>query len=656
MSTAKAVFSPAERTALIAIAEAIVPPGGAFPLGAQEADVAGVLETELAGLEPAFQERVRWLIRAWEWGHALKPPFCRFSKLPLEQRIARLSRAYQSHALVPRLLTEALKQLCGFAYAASEPFVEAMHAHGCLSAAPPRSGARLHPRQYPEIRGDVEVSADVCVVGSGAGGAVIAAECARAGLRVVVIEEGGYYTREDFDAPPFRRLLRMYRDHGAVMALGNPPIPIPIGKTVGGTTVVNSGTCFRAPAHVLRLWQRQYGLDGFDAPSLEPYFERVERILHVQPVPWEIIGKNAEVFDRGVRALGLHGEPLRRNIRGCRGCGVCAFGCPSDAKQAMHLTYLPLAEAAGATIYARCQVRHLQAEGSRITGVEAAILGPDSDPGVHGRLRIRAAYTVLACGALHTPGLLHRSGIAHTSKLVGKNLALHPALGVSASFPEPLYHWRGTLQSYFVDNLLLSDGVMIEVTTIHPAMAISGAKAVGPELKEFLADLPFRASAGLFVSDTSHGEVRCLPGSRHSIVRYDLSRSDMARLLRGMALVAEIFLASGANVVHTNLPGLPHIRGSRDLGQLRDCSRWKPSNLHLAAFHPVGTCRMGPDPVRAVVGLDGRVHGTEGLFVADGSLFPTCVTVNPQETIMAFATKIAAGIAGRLSPSPAAET
>jgi choline dehydrogenase-like flavoprotein len=233
---------------------------------------------------------------------------------------------------------------------------------------------------------------------------------------------------------------------------------------------------------------------------------------------------------------------------------------------------------------------------------------------------------------------------------LGKNLALHPAVGVTASFPEPLYHWRGTLQSYYVDHLHLSDGVMIEVTTVHPAMALSAAKAVGPELKDFLADLPFRASAGLFVSDTSHGEVRFLGSRRSPVIRYDLGRFDMARLLRGMALVGEIFFAAGATRVHTNLPGLESVTHPRDLQPLSSSPRWKPIDLHLAAFHPVGTCRMGPKPNTAVVGLDGKVHGTENLYVADGSLFPTCVGVNPQETIMAFATKIAEQICGRLVP------
>ncbi len=650
MSKEKKVFTPSEHTALLAIAEALIPSGGPFDIGAREVDFIGILERELVHLEPSFQEQVRWFIRCWEWGHALKPPFRRFSALSLEERTRRVRKSYSSHHLIPRILVEAFKQLCGFAFAATPAVSEALGAPGdCVSKRPAAQGPKLHPQKFPELHGDVEVSCDVCVVGSGAGGAVVAAECARAGLRVVVVEEGDYYTHEDFQGPPFQRMLRMYRDHGAIAALGSPPIPVPLGKAVGGTTVINSGTCFRAPGTTLALWQRHFGLEGFDEETLSPYFDRVERVIHVKPVPWEIIGSNAQVFDRGVRALGLHGAPLQRNIEGCRGCGVCVFGCPSDAKQAMHLSYLPLAETAGAKIYARCEVRNIVAEGTRVRGVEAAILGPAHDPGSRGRLRVRADRVVLACGALHTPLLLRKNRLGLGSGQLGKNLALHPALGVSATFKEPLYHWRGTLQSYYVDHLHLSDGVMIEVTTIHPAMALSAAKAVGLELKHFLAELPFRASAGLFVSDTTTGEVAALPGLRKSVIRYQLSRFDAARLFRGMALVGEIFLSAGATAVHTNLPGLERVTSRRELNELKSAPRWQPRDLHLAAFHPVGTCRMGSKPTNSVVALNGQVHGVEGLYVADASLFPTCVGVNPQETIMAFATKIAEGICGRLA-------
>src|SRR5213596_2786557 len=289
------------------------------------------------------------------------------------------------------------------------------------------------------------------------------------------------------------RVQRFYRNGGATVALGRPTIPVPLGKCVGGTTVVNSGTCFRTPQHVLGEWAIVHGVADADPATMAPYFDEVERMIGVRPVPWEIIGRNAEVFDRGARALGLEGEPIRRNIVGCRGCGECAFGCPSDAKQAMHLTYLPAACAAGARLYARCRVERVSIESGRAAGVEAVLLERDGDA-ARGRVRVRAPLVVVAAGAIHTPGLLARSGVRHPA--LGRNLRIHPAVGVTSYFAEELRAWRGTLQSYFVDRLLDSHGVMIEVTNPVPGVNAAALPGVGMALRVRHGERPRPASSG----------------------------------------------------------------------------------------------------------------------------------------------------------------
>jgi len=626
---------------LRALASAFIPRGGPFPLGAGDVDAAG----RLAGYLSRFPGRVRrallLLITAWEYLPLLSRYRRPFSRLTPSERES-FFRESEASRLPPRRLAALwLKTLCLMAFTSDPRVSEAVGFTGsCLDETAPVDGPRLRPISYPEIHGQVDIQADVCVVGSGAGGAVVARELAEGGLSVVVLEEGAYFTRGDFQGPPFERLLRLYRDAGLTAAAGRSIVPIPLGKAVGGTTVVNSGTCFRPPARVLREWGSRWGIEGIDPESMEPIVRRVEETLSVQPVPDNLLGGNARTFERGVRALGYHGAPIQRNIIGCRGCGVCAYGCPSDAKQAMHLSYLPKAEGAGARIYARCRVDRIAVEGDLVLAVEAEILEQETDR-LRGRLRVRPKLVVLAAGAIHTPLLLMANGLGGASGQVGRNLSIHPAVSVSALFDEEVYSWRGTMQSYYVDDFAESDGLLFEVTSLLPGLALATLPGTGTAVKENLARYKHLASVGLFVSDTSWGRVLRLPGGRGGpLVVYNLNRQDTARLVRGVAIAAEVFLEAGAKAVFTGLPGANAVASRRDLEQLRR-GDWGPSSLTPTGFHPMGTCRMGSDPASTVVDQYGRLHGMRNLFLADASVFPSCLGVNPQVTIMAMSTRTA---------------
>lgn len=629
---------------LRAVADALIPRDGAFPLGAEDVDVIGRVATYLGRMTPATRLGVRGLLHAWEAGPLASRHLRPFTRLAPGARAAWMETCAESRAPWRRGPLKLLKVLCLAAFCADSRVEAALgYTDGCLDGREPVAGPTLTPLQYPEVSGDVEETADVCIIGSGAGGAVVARELARAGLRVVVLEEGAYFTRSDFVGAPFDRVQRFYRNGGATFAFGRPTMSVPLGKCVGGTTVVNSGTCFRTPDRVLRAWEADHGLEDADPASMEPYFAEVERAIGVRPVPWEIIGRNAELFDQGARVLGIAGEPILRNIVGCRGCGQCVFGCPSDAKQAMHLTYLPAAMAAGARLYARCRAERVRLVGGRATGVEAVLLDRETDA-ERGRLTVRAPLVVAAAGAIHTPGLLGRSGVRHPA--LGRNLRLHPAVGVAAFFREDVFAWRGTLQSYFVDRLQDSHGVMIEVTNPVPGVSASALPGVGPALKDGLARFRHAAAAGLFVSDTGAGRVIRVPGAREPLLTYRLASQDARALYEGMALVAQIFFAAGAESVYPGIAGLGELRHPVEAAALRE-GRFGASDLTPTGFHPMGTACMGADPVRAPVDSWGAVRGVRGLYVADASLFPSCLGVNPQVSIMAFATRIARRIAGR---------
>ena len=474
--------------------------------------------------------------------------------------------------------------------------------------------------------------ADVCVVGAGAGGAVVAAELAEGGARVVLLEQGPRHDRAGFTAHPPQMLARLYRDGGQTVTLGNPPILLPLGRGIGGTTLVNSGTCFRTPAHVLDRWAREFGLEQLADPAqLDPAFARVEQALSIAEVTPELAGRNAAVARRGAEALGWSHGFLRRNARGCVGSGVCAFGCPTGAKQDVGSVYVPRAEAAGARVVTGADVRRIVVHGGRARAIEARTS--------LGRLVVEAPQVVVAAGTIHTPLLLARSGLGGASGQLGRNLSIHPATAAFALMDEVVDMAKGVPQSFYVDEFA-DEGIVFEGVAGPPAYAAASLPLSGAEHAEAMARYRNLAQFGLMVSDRSRGRVRPVAG--RPLIRYDLCDEDLNRFRRGLQLLRELFAAAGAREVYLPLP--PGVEPRR--ARARD--------LKLLAFHPLGTARADADPRNGVVDGDLALHGVEGVHVADGSVVPSALGVNPQLTIMALATRLAFGLLDRDVPGPAA--
>lgn len=487
------------------------------------------------------------------------------------------------------------------------------------------------------VREDRAESADTVVVGSGAGGAVVACELAEAGRDVLLLEEGREFTRKDFNRRPVDMLPLLYRDVGLTSTIGLPAIPVPLGRTLGGTTTINSGTCLRTPDRVLEGWGRDFGLPDVTPVAMEPYFARVEQVQNVQPVKEAVLGKNARLFKRGADKLGWGGHPLRRNVSDeCRGCGVCCFGCPSDAKLAMNLTFIPRARAAGARVWTQARMTEVTIEGGRAVGVEARL--PDGHA-----LRVRAKRVVLACGTFHTAAFLLAHKFANSSGLVGRGLTLHPATRIAALFDEVVDGWQGVPQGYGVDRFS-DEGIMLEGIQGPPGLIAPILPFVGVPFQELVHDLRKVATFGGLIKDGPNGRVRSFRGK--PLITYFLSREDRAKAQKMMGLIAEVFLEAGAKRVLLPVMGFPELRGRDDLERFRR-TEVRRSRLEMMAFHPLGTCRMGTDRARSVVGPYGETHDVPGLWIADGSVVPTSLGVNPQITIMSLAMRTARAILGQ---------
>lgn len=619
-------LSVIQRRTLEALAEAVLPEGGGLAPGAQSTHLADRVEAHILASEPRPRSIARLMLTAFGLS-SLATRWARpFHLLPPEARIAYLHLCELSRIRQRRETLLALKALLLMHYCA-DPAVAALLGYEGKPRLPVRRPAAAEPVAVEKPKLPLRENCDVVIAGAGAGGAVCARELAAAGLSVLVLEEGERFTRDDFQGPFPDRLRRLYRDAGLTFTVGAPVISLPMGRGVGGSTLINSGTCFRAPEWVLKRW-------GEDPEGMAPYFEDVERTLRVAPVPARTMGANGELTLAGAAALGYSHGPLQRNAPDCHGHGMCAFGCPIDAKLGVHRNYLPAAVAAGARILPGLRVRRVIVEGGRAVGVAGD------------GFEVRARAVVLACGAVHSADLLLRNRLGGPSGQLGRNFRIHPGAGILGVFDRDLQPWVGVMQSAHVDERL-RDGILLEATYPPPGVGYSagGLPAVGPELKDLLAEYPRTAAIGLIVSDQGAGRVRAAPGG--PLMLYSLSAPDVQRMLEAIAVASEVLLAAGAREVHTLLPGLPPVRSRDQLRQIRE-SRWRAGDLKLSAYHPMGTARLGDDPRTSVVDRFGALHHLPGLVVADASILPGSTYVNPQITIMALATRAARHLAEAL--------
>jgi choline dehydrogenase-like flavoprotein len=471
---------------------------------------------------------------------------------------------------------------------------------------------------------------DVVVVGSGAGGAFAARTLARAGLDTVVVEEGRRFTVDEFRTRhPADRFGELYRDGGATIAVGRPPVVLPIGRGVGGTTLVNSGTCYRPPDRVLDDWRAR---DGFELVA-DALVDDVEKTLEVAPVPLDVMGNNGLALLRGAEALGWRAGPLLRNAPGCGGCCQCAIGCPSNAKLGVHLNALPQACEAGARIVSELRVDRVLHDGGRATGVLAR--RPDGSA-----VEILAAHVGVAAGATETPPLLRRSGLGRHHRL-GRNLALHPALSAAGLFDDDVTAWNGVLQSAAVEELHDRHHVLIEATSTPPGMGSMALPGHGRELMTWIDKAPRLVTLGGMVADGGNGRVL---GRRRGFtaLTYRVGDVEARRLLLVLDAMGRVLFAAGATAVLTGIPGAEVVHSVAELDDAvadADIRR-----MHLAAFHPTGTAAAGRDPQRHPVDAAGRLRGIDGVSVADASILPSCPEVNPQMSIMAAAIAVAEGV------------
>lgn len=497
-------------------------------------------------------------------------------------------------------------------------------------------------RDHRDARGDTSLTCDVVVVGTGPGGAAVGRALAEGGANVLLLEEGPAY-------PNFRpNLLHVNRYHmqegGTMVARSRSAMmPIAAGRGVGGGSLVNSAICWRTPDSVLASWTELLGGDDRFAPAhLAPVFDEMEALIEVGETPDAIAGENNRIIVRGAAKLGLPGGLLRRNTPRCQGCGLCNTGCPVGGKSSVDRNLVPMAQAHGATVQADAWVDTLRVRDGRAAGVSAEIRDPETRVPV-GRLEVTAGKVVVSAGGIGTPRLLHHAGLADRLGPVGRGLHVHPGNAVLGTCTERVTMWSGATQAaYFEDPAL--PGVLPHTLSAPPATLLLIQGKVGAEAKAGLAELPYICGCVVMISDKGEGRVGARPDGRADI-GYTFDPHDVERIKAGMVATARVLLAGGADRVFAPVHGVGvHTDADSFAAALA------PRGIHdftLYASHPMASCRMGADPATSVIGPSGEAHGLPGLYLADSSIFPTSLGVNPQLTTMTMATvlgrRIAAG-------------
>ncbi|HJV06118.1 MAG TPA: GMC family oxidoreductase [Chromobacteriaceae bacterium] len=499
---------------------------------------------------------------------------------------------------------------------------------------------------------DLMLSADVVIVGTGAGGGMVAEQLAQAGLSVLMLEEGRLHSSRDFRLLESQAYPQLYQE-SASRKTADKAITILQGRTVGGSTTVNWTSSFRTPPDTLAWWRSRHGLNELSEAAMAPWFEQAEARLGI--ADWGMTpNANNTVLERGCQTLGLKVGRIRRNVRGCWNLGYCGMGCPTNAKQSMLVTTIPGALQHGAQLVTRVRAERLRLHANRqqVEGVQCSLLAADGITPTGHTLQVRARHVVLSAGAIGTPAILLRSELDDPYQQIGRRTFLHPVALSGAVMAEPIEAFNGAPQTVYSDHFMHTQpldgplGYKLEVPPVHPVLLGTTLSGFGTEFARLAASMPhLNVMLALlrdgFHADSPGGQVR-LRSDGSPELDYPLTDALWDGIRRSWLTMAEVQFAAGARQVLTIHE------------QAQPVSRWREAQQHIAQLplepllarvvsaHVMGGAAMSATPQQGVVNVFGQHWQLANLMVIDGSVFPTSIGANPQLSVYAFALRAAA--------------
>lgn len=505
--------------------------------------------------------------------------------------------------------------------------------------------------RYSVINSDQVCNVDVCVIGSGAAGAILAGKLAQDGKSVVVLERGPYYDGESMNQREADMIPILWKNAGANFT-SNLRIAIAQGSCLGGSTVINDAVCFRIPDLVIEQWKKM-GV-SISKAEWDKANDEVSSRINVKQVTEEELNVNAKKLREACKEFLIEGNHIvhSNNYRNCGPslsdstliscvkCGFCHLGCHYDTKQSMLVTYIHDAlnnDKVDYKAYCNCRADLVTYRDNTVTGVDGTFI--DSKGMETYRIRVNTKVVIVSAGAIASSNLLQRSLIG--GQKTGKGLALHPAPFVMGLFDEEIRGNRGIPMSYTchefgVINGKQKGGFLIESIFLPIFQMALAIPTLGTDHSRMMKNYNHYTMAGILVRDDPVGKVLVSYSGNPKVI-YHLSEQTIEDMARGMAILARMWFGIGAKSVITSHRDVPEIGTKADIPKLKDAVRENPDNLMLGSAHPQGGNKMGNNEDDCVVDSNCKVFGFNNLYVCDASVFPTALGVNPQLTVMALA-------------------
>ena len=491
----------------------------------------------------------------------------------------------------------------------------------------------------------IEREYDIVIIGSGAGGGTVAQALGKlvaGGRRVLLIEQGGRLADDEFTGRELDMSDALYEDAGGFLTADG-TMTLAFGRAYGGSTVVYTGTSLIAPRRVIERWN----VPSLDHADIEQRSRRYMAENNVHYLPDEELNDNNRLFALGCERVGFHAEQFPLNLRGCRGSSLCNLGCPNAAKMGTNRAQLPAAERLGVEVVTRCEALRVEDRAviARVRGRAASEKGAPSEwpPGMY---RIRAGIIVCAGGAVGSSALLLRSGLARAVPRLGEGFTCHPAHILVAEHAQVITNDVGHPKSFYLDRAE-EEGFVLETCMYFPFVTAKNLTGFGDAHSAFMRAFPRLQMILVLACDrVAAGNRVTVDSTGKAVVHYRFTESVITSLVRATRASARIFFAAGAERVHAPSADPSTLTRSQvaQVDEMISERNFQSGRISISAAHLMGGCGMGRDARDSVTDGWGRVHGVPWLRVADSSLFPDSLEINPYVTVMALADRTAQAV------------